>query len=180
MRTCVISYFALIPLLLPGSSSLAAGTEEISPTLEQRLQTLEDREAIRKLLMDYGRFLDQRDFRAFAALFAAAGGEWIGGMGRVKGRAAIRKLMEDTIGADSAGMNSPNFHVFSNETIDVKGDEASALTKWAFVVRGDDNRPQLVYLGHYDDTLIREQGEWKFKRRVVYGDIPFGDPLARE
>jgi hypothetical protein len=30
--------------------------------------------------------------------------------------------------------------------------------------------------GHYDDTLIREDGQWKFQRRVVMMEIPFQDP----
>jgi hypothetical protein len=36
-------------------------------------QRLEDRESIRNLIMEYGRALDERDWRGFA------GGEWIGG-----------------------------------------------------------------------------------------------------
>ena len=175
-RVVLVSLFALH---CAGALCADKANDSSRAALEQRLQALEDREAIRELLIAYGRTLDQRDFRAFADLFAADGGEWVGGMGGVQGRPAIQKLMEDTIGKNTGGMNSPNLHVFSNESIEVNGDEARALSKWIFVVRGDDNRPQLVYLGHYDDTLIREQGEWKFKRRVAYGDIPFADPLSR-
>ena len=53
--------------------------------LEARLKTLEDREEIRQLLLDYGRFLDQRDFKSFSELFAKTDREWIGGMGKAKG-----------------------------------------------------------------------------------------------
>jgi hypothetical protein len=69
-------------------------------SLESRLKRLEDREEIRGLLMDYGRFLDRRDFKSFSELFAAAEGEWVGGFGSAKGSKAICELMERTIGKE--------------------------------------------------------------------------------
>ncbi len=160
------------------SSYIPTAPAEKGEAAETRLQRLEDREAIRQLLMDYGRFLDQRDFVAFSQLFAEKEGEWIGGLGKAKGSRAILKLMEDTIGKDTKKVGAPNCHLFGNEIINVHGDKAQATTKWMFVVQGDAGRPQPFYLGHYDDSLVREDGRWKFLRRVVYGDIPVDDPLA--
>lgn len=153
---------------------------EKKESIEARLQRLEDREDIRQLLMDYGRFLDQRDFAAFSQLFAEKEGEWIGGMGSAKSPQAIRKLMEDTIGKDTMKVSAPNRHVFTNEIITVNGDRANATTKWMFVVQGETKRPQPFFLGHYEDSFVRENGRWKFLRRVVYADIPADDPLARK
>src|SRR4030042_4558521 len=127
--------------------------------LESRVQKLEDREEIRQLLMDYGRFLDRRDFRAFSGLFAETEGEWIGGMGRARGSQAIRELMESTIGKDTSMTQS--CHLFTNETIHINGDKATAATKWIFVDPGESNRPNLVFLGHYEDSMIRENGRWR-------------------
>jgi hypothetical protein len=93
-------------------------------------------------------------------------------MGSAKGPQAVRKLMEQTIGKDSGAATSPNFHIFTNQMINLDGDRATASTKWMFVVQGSDGRPQTVFLGHYDDSLVRENGRWKFQRRLVYGDIP--------
>jgi hypothetical protein len=31
-----------------------------------------------------------------------------------------------------------------------------------------------VFLGHYDDRFIRENGAWKFLRREAPADIPAG------
>jgi hypothetical protein len=84
--------------------------------------------------------------------------------------------MEDSIGQDTKGLGASNYHIFTNETIRVNGDHAEANTKWVFVVQGESGRPQLFYLGHYEDTFVRENGEWKFQRRWVYGDIPKDDP----
>jgi hypothetical protein len=159
---------------------LFATSIEKRETIETRLQRLQDREEIGLLLTDYGRFLDRRDFSSFSQLFAEKEGEWIGGMGRAKTPQAIRKLMEDTIGKDTNKISSPNYHLFTNERILVNGDQAQATCRWIFVVQGQSGQPQPFYLGHYEDTLIRENGRWKFLRRIVYGDIPADDPLARK
>ena len=160
------------------SGNISVKSAEKGESVEARLHRLEDREAIRKLLMDYGRFLDQRNFIAFSRLFSEQEGEWIGGLGSAKGSREILKLMENTIGKDAKGIPAPNCHLFSNEVISVDGDQAKALTKWTFVVSGEAGRPQPFYLGHYEDTFVREKGHWKFLRRTVYGDIPFDEPPA--
>ena len=172
--------FGITAILIMCVDSFPIWAEEAAPisndkALESRLKRLEDREEIRQLIMDYGRFLDQRDFRAFSELFAKTEGEWDGGMGRAKGSQAIRELMEGTIGKDMTMTQS--CHLFTNETIHVNGDQATALTKWVFVVPGESNRPQLFFLGHYEDSMIREDGRWKFLRRVVRADIPNDDQI---
>ncbi len=143
--------------------------------MEIRLKTLEDREEIRELILDYGRYLDQKDFKAFSGLFAQTEGEWVGGFGWAKGAKAICELMESKIGKGTPEMKS--FHLFTNETININGDQAQALTKWIFVVPGESNRPQMFFLGHYEDTMVREEGRWKFLRRVVHSDIPADDQV---
>jgi hypothetical protein len=145
--------------------------------LEKRLQRLEDREEIRQLLINYGRYLDQGDFAAFSKLFSENDGEWIGGMGKAKGPQAIRKLMEESIGIMAARKNA-SFHLFADETIHLAGDRATATTKWIFVVQEEANRPQPVLMGHYEDDLVRENGSWRFQRRVVHSDIPTDADLA--
>ncbi len=150
-----------------------------SESTEARLRRLEDREEIRQLLVDYGRTLDQRDFEAFSKLFAA-NAEYLGGgsMGVIKGAGAIGKSLENIIRKNPTGFRSPNFHLFANEIIQVHGDEATALSKGLFVIPGDGGKPEFVMLATYSDRLTREQGRWKFKRRVVQGDIP-GPPASK-
>lgn len=137
--------------------------------LAARLQRLEDIEEIRTLLLDYGRFLDSRDLAAYARLFARDG-EWVGGFGSARGPAAIQAFMEKNLGT---GPNRGNtYHILSNFVIDVKGDTATAWSRWTFVTPGTDGRPVISQAGRYDDALVREDGRWKFKRRVASNDIP--------
>lgn len=174
-QTAFLFILGIAVILIAGIDPFSARAEQAASisryeALESRVKKLEDREEIRQLLMDYGSFLDQRDFCAFSKLFAKTEGEWIGGMGRAKGSQAIRELMENSIGKDTSKTQS--CHLFTNETIHINGDQATALTKWIFVVPGESNRPQLVFIGHYEDSMVRENGRWKFLRRVVRADIP--------
>ena len=140
--------------------------------LAARLQRLEDVDAIRRVLTDYGRYLDARDFAAYSRLFAKDG-EWVGGFGTVKGPAEIQKFMEQQI----PGPNRTNtYHLLSNFEIDVRGDTATAWSRWAFVVPDPNGRPSIAQGGRYQDTLVREAGQWKFKRREALNDIPAGGP----
>jgi len=182
MQTNLTACFSSVSLVLAVLSMIAGLTVQgaaqsldsrSGEPMESRLRRLEDREEIRRLLVDYGRTLDQRDFGAFAGLFAEdaeyAGG---GGTDAIKGAAAIGKSLEEIFRKNPTGLRSPNFHLFTNEVIEIHGDEATALSKGLFVVPGDDNKPGMVMLATYSDTLTRESGRWKFKRRVVHGDIP--------
>jgi len=141
--------------------------------LATRVQRLEDKEEIRTLLLDYGRFLDARDLASYSKVFAKDG-EWVGGFGTVQGPAAIQAFMEKNLGIGPNKAN--NYHILSNFEINVKGDTATAWSRWAFVVPGADGKPSIAQGGRYDDILVRENGHWKFKRRVASNDIPAAGP----
>jgi ketosteroid isomerase-like protein len=133
-----------------------------------RIQRIEDRAEIEQLLLNYGRHLDARDFKAYSQLFARDG-VWQGGMGTVRGPAAIQTFMERAI----PGQNTAhNYHLLSNFVIDVQGDTATAWSRWQFVAPGPDGRPVVAQAGRYDDDLVREDGRWKFKRRIAANDLP--------
>jgi uncharacterized protein (TIGR02246 family) len=138
-------------------------------SIAMRLQRLEDTEEIRTLLLDYGRFLDSRDLAAYSRLFAKDG-EWVGGFGSAKGPADILAFMQKNLGTGPNRNNS--YHILSNFEIDVKGDSATAWSRWTFIVPAPDGKPVISQAGRYDDTLVREDGRWKFKRRVASNDIP--------
>lgn len=58
----------------------------------------------------------------------------------------------------------------------VQGDRATAWSRIVYMVRNKDDKPSPAMGGHYDDTLIKEDGHWKFLQRVVMMEIPFQDP----
>lgn len=150
--------------------AMAARADDLAD-LAARVRVLEDREAIRALILAYGQAHDHRDYRTFADLFAA-NGEWVGGLGSAKGPQAIFELMNRTIGHNPLPNGSGTFHLMTNDQIDIDGDRASAVTKWLYLTPGDDKAPRMVFLGHYDDQFIRENGVWKFLRREAPVDLP--------
>lgn len=155
-------------LLLTGALLLPLTAQQNDKALAARVQRVEDIQEIQRVLLDYGRFLDARDFASYSRLFAKDG-EWAGGFGTVQGPAAIQAFMEKQI----AGPNRGNtFHILSNFEIDVQGDTATAWSRWTFVTPGADKKPAVSQAGRYDDTFVRENGHWKFKRRVASNDIP--------
>jgi uncharacterized protein (TIGR02246 family) len=153
----------------------AAGYGQKDPSLAAKVQRLDDMEEIRTVLLNYGRTLDAHDFGAYSRLFAKDG-EWIGGFGSVKGPAAIEAFMIKNIG--TPGKPSGTYHLLTNFIVDVHGDTATAWSRWTFVTPGPDKKPAMAQGGHYEDTLIRENGQWKFRRREAFLDIPHADDPA--
>src|SRR5580765_4310677 len=126
----------LLGVLAPERASAGqtqqGGASARSREAADRIQRIEDRAEIEQLLLNYGRHLDARDFKAYGQLFAGEG-VWEGGMGTVQGPAAIQAFMEKAIpGANTAH----NFHLLSNFVIDVQGDTATAWSRWQFVAPG--------------------------------------------
>jgi uncharacterized protein (TIGR02246 family) len=178
MRTLVTASLLVTAVLIGAATlgrSVYAGQAAAGETA--RIQALEDREAIRALLAEYGRTLDARDFAAFSRLFAKDA-EFVGGAGvPAKGPEAIGALLGRTIQANYPDSKGRNLHLFANETIDVKGNEATAISKGAFVGANAENQPAWFQIATYRDQFVREDGRWKFKRHEIHGDIPV--PRAR-
>lgn len=145
---------------LPG----LAGAADCDRACLDSLTRLQDQAAIERLLLDYGRTLDDRDFAAYSKLFADDG-EWKGALGTYKGPAAIQSAMEK-IFADAAGdiPKGRNFHVMSNFEISVQGDTATARSMFIFY-KMEGNKPVAEVAGRYEDQLVRVGGAWKFRQR---------------
>jgi uncharacterized protein (TIGR02246 family) len=142
------------------------------PTIEQRLQRVEDELAIQRVLVEYAARQDARDYAGYAALFAK-NGEWVNGKTAHKGREAIQKMLVDLYGNPPAGyVNNDSYHITYNFQIDVNGDRATARSRHLLILRGPKGEPTPALAGRYEDELIREDGQWKFLRRVDYPVMP--------
>ena len=170
-------------LLAIAASSLALGAcsaaaDEAESALAARVQTLEDEKEIRRVLVEYGEYLDRRDYHAYASLFARDG-VWTGGFGSFTGPAAIEQMLVDNMGEPEAGfVNKDNFHLMTTMVVDVDGDSAIARSRYMFMTRSADDRPQIALAGRYEDQFVREDGAWKIKARKTFGVIPWRDGNA--
>jgi uncharacterized protein (TIGR02246 family) len=137
-------------------------------SVEQRLRRIEDKDEIRELLIAYGRDFDLRDFNAYSKLFATDG-VWVGGADGshpYAGPSAIREFVTKTYPPSSY---PGSFHIMSSLSIQILGENtARAWSRWTYMVLGAHGEPTPFAAGHYEDTLVREGGVWKFKRREVF------------
>jgi SnoaL-like domain len=161
-------------LALVLSSGMAQAAQPAVAAAAARLAELEDREAIRLVLRDYGRLLDERRFEEFGQLFAADG-EYVSG-GTTRGPAAIAESLRGIMSGNSLGLAEPNFHVLFNERIELHGDRADATSQSFFVAPGADGAPQLIRMASYVDSLVRTSQGWRFAKRVVRGNMSLRAP----
>jgi uncharacterized protein (TIGR02246 family) len=145
-------------------------------TLEDRLQALEDREAIHRLFLAYATALDARDMGAYAALFAREG-TWHGGTGWARTPDGIRAMLDERLAPNPPAPGPTHRHLVTNERIELDGDRATAVSTWTLATRTTDDVPELTLLGTYHDTLVREDGRWRFAAREAHIDIP-SRPMA--
>ena len=133
------------------------------------LQQLQDREAIRDLLIAYGRYFDARDFAAYSSLFTEDG-VWIGS-GNAEpyvGPEAIRGMVESGF---PPSVYPGAFHLMTSIVVELTGqDTATAWSRWTFVIRDDAGAPVPFRAGQYEDMLVRDDGVWKFARREVFAE----------
>jgi uncharacterized protein (TIGR02246 family) len=135
-------------------------------TVEQRLQETEDKLAIERLINDYAVALDARDVEGYVALFAKDA-EWVNGAMVRKGADEIRALVVGLWVTNPTGPASrKGVELVSNPEINLDGDRATARSRHLLLRPDENGAPQAVLAGQYDDQLIREDGEWKFLRRV--------------
>jgi uncharacterized protein (TIGR02246 family) len=142
---------------------------ETAGALADRLQRLEDLLAIQDLVADYVRCVDRADFDRYASLFAEDGEVDLSPHGQARGRDAIRTLI--------AGMTGPpggSFRIVGRPEIDLRGDEATAVTLFAVIGRTADGAAALSTVGHHYDELRREGGRWCFARRRAVVELPAG------
>jgi hypothetical protein len=148
-------------------------------SLETRLQALEDEKDIRDLLVDYGHCFDTFDFVGYSKLFSEKG-TWKGNYGGkyvvATGPSEVLAMMNRVNRSTSYDpKNIAAMHLMTNFVIQVNGDHAVSRSRWTFFTRDASNKLVPSLAGHYDDTLIREKGQWKFLERKVTRDIPPAD-----
>lgn len=168
----------LMPLLLLSiaflSSLLAPSAfSQTESSVESRLAELESREQIREVMKQYGRYLDLGDFDAFGRLFAETDSTYVSGRASTKGGKAIAQGLKEIFSANPSGLKSPAFHVFFNEVIKFNSpSEATAFSQSVYIVPGESNAPEMVFFASYEDIFIIENDQWKFKQRIVSGEMP--------
>jgi ketosteroid isomerase-like protein len=138
----------------------------------------EDRAKIEDLQARYLFALDFRDADAYAATFAEDG-VLDYGAGKIQGRQAIREMVagmrantERQGAQDTSGLRpAAGRHNISNIVVDIDGDRATGTAYWFHMGNANAERSaQLNSFGHYEDELVKVNGEWLFSLRKIYNE----------
>ena len=132
------------------------------------LSTLEEKEAIRDVMSAYCFYVDNGEFEKFAGLFTADGIFETGPLGKLQGRRAIHDFIAAHV--PRAGEGPARKHCTMNHLIRVNGAEAQA-DSYIVVLRESGEGIIASLAGRYEDQLVKENGEWRFKIRKIHFDI---------
>lgn len=162
---------ALRMALLLCCLSVAPAVASAAQSVEARLQRLEDVEDIRLLLERYVELNEARDYAGYTQLFARDG-ELVLRVGRARGPAQILELLQKNFGGANAarGPRPGSSHLITNLRIEVRGDTATAFSRWTLLSPLENGRQEVAGKGHYQDRLVREDGRWKFSERTIATD----------
>src|SRR5690606_22094675 len=111
----------------------------------------------------------------------AENGTMVTVFGEQHGKAAIRKALAPFVGGAAAradvkegDTSRPRTrHQIINHVIDVSedGKTAHTIAYWfAFTNATPQKDVQLLYMGHYVDELVKQNGKWLFNKRTVYNE----------
>jgi 3-phenylpropionate/cinnamic acid dioxygenase small subunit len=183
VRACGLALAAALGLVTVGGAFGQATRSGDSPAV--RVQRIEDRQAIEQLLTgDYPRALDSANWASYGALFAKDGTLIMNG-GAVKrtGPAAIQEFFTSRPAAGGqAAETAPSpcpvpagtprtMHVVTNLSVHIDGDTATDQAYWETIATRD-CKSVVAGAGHYEDTLKREDGKWRFATREIFDDLP--------
>ena len=134
-------------------------------SVEQRLQRLEDIEAIKQLIARYMTAADKNGDPALMAPCFTEDAVWnCEGIGRWEGRDSIVQGLHDT----STKVLSWALHYFTQPIIEIADDGQTAtgeyyLWELAKAVQEDGSPDQDTWIGGwYESTFRKEGGDWKF------------------
>lgn len=134
------------------------------------------RAAIENLLARYTHSIDYRDADGFASVFTEDG-ELNHGRGITRGREALREFIrgeqkgdQERLRASGKTWLAPPRHVISNIQVTLRGDRADVRAYWVYYTTGDDGQPRVSMYGNCRNDVVKQNGEWLIKRRIVFNE----------
>lgn len=138
--------------------------------IEQRLQELEDRIAIRELIDQYTYCADSRDAEGQMAIFTEDTNFEVYMDERlpeptqvVKSRENLRPVFDDL------NQYLSTMHLNAQSTVKLKGEKATGMTYCrAYHLKVEDGAQKLMIAGiRYHDTMVKQEGTWLFSERKL-------------
>ena len=133
----------------------------------------EDRAAIEDLQARYLFAMDFGDPDLYVTLFTEDGVLDIGN-GEIRGRKAIRDViakMPNTRTTENGLRPASGRHNISNIVLKVDGNKATGRAYWFHYSNNNpERRGGFSGYGHYEDELVKVNGQWLFTKRRIYNE----------
>jgi hypothetical protein len=164
--------------LMAAATAMLLALSGVPGALAQSSSYSDDRARIEDLQARYLFALDFQDPEAYAATFTVDG-ILDYGVGEIRGREAIaamvansRRNAEAQRAADTSGIRpAAGRHSITNIVIEINGDRAYSTSYWFHMGNNNPDRSaQLNSFGHYEDELVKVNGEWLFSKRKIYNE----------
>lgn len=154
---------------------MAQDLEARLAALEQKVQTLNDQEAVRTLRHRYHQCINEGQYAAIPDLFIDNGTLDFGYLGKANGRAELVKFF-----AGVGNLLSFVKQFIHNHMVQVQGDTGTGLSylEAKSVSKGE----SYLVAARYDDEYVRQNGQWKFKSMNLtpYFTVPLREGWAQE
>ena len=160
---------ALILALAPAAPAFAQQSAEARlAAYRERVERLEDADAIENLQATYGYYFDKGLWDDAADLFAADGTFEYGQMGVYAGRERIRRAML-LFGPEGLGRGYLNNHMLLQPIITVAPDGRTATARWQGMVMLSEPGANGVWgIGQYENAYVKERDVWKIGKLHFY------------
>jgi hypothetical protein len=133
----------------------------------------EDRSAIEDLQARYLFAMDFGDPDLYVTLFTEDGVLDVGS-GEIRGRTAIRDViakMPNTRTTENGLRPASGRHNISNIVLKVSGNKATGRAYWFHYSNNNpERRGAFSGYGHYEDDLVKVNGQWLFAKRRIYNE----------
>jgi len=129
--------------------------------------SIEDRLAIDDLFVRYTTALDAGEVGTVVDCFTADAVLESPAIGVISGGEAIRVFAERFAALRAGGTQFR--HMITNLAVSVAGEQARASC-YLLVLITRDGKSRRLPPGRYECDLVKESGEWRFRRRVVFHD----------
>lgn len=151
-----------------GADARIAALEATVKTLQARVQTHDDIEAINKLTRAYGYYVDKGQWTDVAALWAEKDSSVeIAARGVYLGKAGAERLFLQVFGGGKNGLGEGRLfnHMILQGVVDVDAGNQTAKARWrAFVQIGQYQQSAMWSEGTYENEYVKEEGVWKFRK----------------
>jgi ketosteroid isomerase-like protein len=138
-------------------------------TLEQRIQRLEDKSALKALVDAFSNLADQKDNATQALLFTEDAIVDTYFEGQLFASLKGRKEIEDTFSKFMANFET-SYHINGQHTAELDGDRATAVHYCLVVLISTANGKKTRNTNgvFYNDEYVRQGGQWLISKRTSY------------